>query len=74
MSDGDRPAELDDFIDCARKTGGILILETWDCPCGAECYQFHKFSEVVICGNCGQRFPSKVPLYKFAWNEAVDNR
>lgn len=72
---GDEPAELQDFIDCARKTGGFLILEAWECRnCGAECHNFHKFSEIVQCGNCGQKEPSKIPLYKFAWNEAVDGR
>lgn len=75
MSETNRPAEVQDFIDCARATGGFLILETWDCEkCGAECHTFHKFTEVMTCGNCGQRVPSRIPLYRFAMEQAANGR
>lgn len=69
-----RPAKIEDFIECARAIGGFLILETWDCECGAQCYEFHKFAEVITCGHCHRRAPSRIPLYRFAMEQAADNR
>lgn len=61
-------------IEIGALNHGPLIFEAWKCEkCEVINWETHRFKEVLACGNCKQRIASKVPLYKFAMNEAADN-
>lgn len=66
---------LAEMLDACTAEGGILILETWTCEhCEHDAFSFHKFHEVIVCGKCGHRKASGVPLYRQTTEDCTDRQ
>lgn len=64
-----------EVLDTCEASGGILIVETWECEhCHSNAFSFHKFEEVIDCGKCGHRRASAVPLYRQVTEECTDKQ